>query len=147
MPAIRTERVLEAPPARVYAALVDFAAWARWNATIPGIAGQPVLGGRVKFSIALPGLPRLPIAAKITTLDPDRELAWSGGVRGAVHGRHYFVLAPEAGGAHTRLLHGEDFTGALAGLMPTRIVRTLTEAYDDANAALARYLAATATAA
>lgn len=141
MPHIRTEIVLSAPPARVFATLADFARWGEWNPVIPKIRATPAVerGAKVAFTIVIPGLPKLPIVARLVAFEPGRRLAWAGGLRPALHGEHYFELTPD--GAGTRLVHGEDFTGAFARLMPGAIVNKITAAYDGANRALRDALA------
>ena len=137
MQRIRTEHVIAAPPARVFAALVDFATWSAWNPVIPKIRGEARLGSAVRFRIVIPGLPALSLKAKLTTLERDRRIAWSGGMSAVLHGEHYFEVSPDGtAGDRTRLVHGEDFTGALSRLMPASVVAKITKAYATVNAAL-----------
>ena len=56
MPRIRTELVVAAPPARVFAALADFGSWSAWNPVIPKIRGEARVGSSVRFRIVIPGL-------------------------------------------------------------------------------------------
>lgn len=136
MKSIRTEHVIDASPERVFAVLANFGGWNTWNTVIPKIRGEARVGSPVKFRIVIPGLPPLSLAAKVTSVEPNRRLAWTGGVRGVLVGEHYFELSP-LGDGKTRLVHGEDFTGALSRLLIDRVVAKIDAAYDSANRALA----------
>jgi len=134
MKRIRTTHVIDAPPARVFATLSDFTRWHAWNPVIPKIRGEARLGSPVKFRIVIPGLPPLSLAAKITSVEPERRLAWTGGLRNVFVGEHYFELSPH--GAGTRLVHGEDFSGLVSHALIGRVTSKIEAAYDKANQAL-----------
>jgi hypothetical protein len=56
---------------------------------------------------------------RVTAADPNREFRWRGHlfVPGLFDGDHRFELEPLDGGAGTRFVHSEAFTGVLAGLL------------------------------
>jgi hypothetical protein len=111
---IRTEIEIAAPPATVWAVLVDLPAYGRWNPMVVAAEGAVQSGGRasLRYRSSLGVELRFPV--RITRADPGRELRWVGRRLG-VRGEHSFRLEPS--GAGTRLVHGEVFSGALAGVL------------------------------
>lgn len=134
MKSIRTTRVIDAPPAKVFAALSDFSTWHAWNPVIPKIRGEARVGSPVKFRIVIPGLLPLSLAAKMTSVEPDRRLGWTGGLKNVMVGEHFFELEPHGEG--TRLVHGEDFTGVFSHALIGRVTAKIEAAYSTANDAL-----------
>ncbi|HVP29380.1 MAG TPA: SRPBCC domain-containing protein [Myxococcota bacterium] len=111
---IRTEIEIAAPPATVWAVLADFASYRRWNPMVVAADGDVQSGGRARLRYRSSLGVELGFAVRITRADPGRELRWVGR-RLAIRGEHSFRLEPI--GAGTRLVHGEVFTGALAGVL------------------------------
>jgi hypothetical protein len=120
---IRTEIEIAAPPARVWAVLAELDAWSQWNPVIAGVRLHGPLreGTRGTLTLELPApVGRQSLAVRLVTVRPEEELAWRGGVRNVVQGRHGFRLEPTARG--TRLVHTEVFSGVLAPAL-VRLVR------------------------
>lgn len=112
---IHTEIEIAAPPEAVWDVLSALEAWSEWNPVIAGVELQGPLreGTRGRLRLVLPppvGLRSLTV--RLVTVQPRQELAWRGGVPGAIEGRHGFRLVPTAKG--TRLVHTEVFSGVLA---------------------------------
>ncbi len=141
---IRTESFIDAPPGEVWAVLADFARWGEWNPLNLSAVGEARLGAKVAMRFAnLAGKPGSVIAQTTTLVacEPGRELAWRGDVPLLFHGRHGFLLSPEANG--TRVVQTE----ALRGLLPAtwskaKIARDFVPAYEAADRALAARVAA-----
>lgn len=115
MKTIRTEAWIPAPPARVWAVLIDFDAYAAWNPLNIKASGEARLGGKLRTTFVNPGgKPGATVTQTVTltTFEPERALAWTGDVPLLFRGRHHFSLTPEGEG--TRLLHGEDMSGLIA---------------------------------
>jgi hypothetical protein len=112
MKTVETDIRIEAPPARVWQVLTDFASHDRWDPFLASIEGKLEAGARlvVRFRKGWTFKPR------VTDLKPGERLEWLGslGVRGLFDGRHHFELHAENGG--TRLRHGEQFSGILVPL-------------------------------
>ena len=109
MKTIRTEAFIPATPARVWAVLTDFDAYAEWNPLNVKASGEARPGGKIRTTFVNPaGAPGATVTQTVTltTFEPERALAWSGSVPLLFHGRHHFTLTPDGEG--TRLLHGED---------------------------------------
>lgn len=141
---IRTECLIPAEPARVWAVLSDFAAWPDWNPLNLSAEGPLAEGAKVRMVFRnLAGRPGTVIRQTVTLVacTPGRELAWTGDVPILFHGRHGFLLSEEAGG--TRVVQTE----ALSGLLPAtwsadRIARDFVPAYQAVDKALAQRVAA-----
>ena len=138
---VQTFLDIAAPPARVWAVLADFAGWDRWNPVLTRVRGRLEVGAHVRFRVATPRGPALPISAEIVIVEPGRDLTWIGPaaprwLRKVVAGEHWFRLTPIATG--TRFDHGERFTGAALPARWDRFEQMLTASYDAMNRALAR---------
>ena len=143
MKTIRTEAFIPAAPARVWAVLTDFDAYADWNPLNIRASGEARAGGKIRTTFVNPaGRPGATVTQTVTltTFEPERALAWSGTVPLLFHGRHHFTLTPEGEG--TRLLHGEDMGGLIATSFSEAILREkFVPWYEAVNAALAARVA------
>ncbi|MET0338795.1 MAG: SRPBCC domain-containing protein [Caulobacter sp.] len=139
MPLIRTECLIPASPAAVWAVLADFGRYAEWNPLNVEARGEARLGGKIFTRFRnLAGDPNKTVGqtVRIVACEPERELAWAGNVPLLFKGRHGFLLTPEGEG--TRVVQTE----ALSGLLPmiwgdARIQRDFTPAYAAVDRALA----------
>ena len=111
---IHTEIEIAAPPATVWVLLADLAGYRRWNPMLVAAEGEVRNGGRASLRYRSSLGVELQFAVRITRADAGRELRWVGRRLG-IRGEHFFRLEPS--GAGTRLVHGEVFTGALAGVL------------------------------
>lgn len=136
---IRTEALIPAPPAAVWAVLTDFAAYEQWNPLNIRAAGEACEGAKIRTTFLNPaGKPGATITQTVTLsrFEPERALAWSGRVPLLFRGTHHFTLSREGEG--TRLLHGEDLDGIVtAGFTPERLARDFVPHYEATNRALA----------
>lgn len=142
--AIRTECVIPATLAKVWAALSDFAAWPQWNPLNLSAVGDLRQGAKVAMVFRdLPNpKPGATIKQTVTLIavTPERELAWAGHVPLLFKGRHGFVLTPHEGG--TNVLHTETLSGLLpASWSADKIARDFVPAYEAVNVALAARVA------
>mmetsp|Transcript_2038 Transcript_2038/g.2969 ORF Transcript_2038/g.2969 Transcript_2038/m.2969 type:complete len:147 (+) Transcript_2038:106-546(+) len=136
---VSTEIEIDAPAEEVFQTLIQFDKWKEWNTFIVDVTGAktPVVGEQItihfKDKFALKSAS--PIILKV---DPEgKELRWlgRGGCCGMImDGAHHFECQ-DIGDGKTRLLHGEDFTGALPVLMPS-IMKQTREAFEELNTAL-----------
>ncbi|MBT9446151.1 MAG: SRPBCC domain-containing protein [Hyphomonadaceae bacterium] len=145
MHVIRTECVIPAPPAKVWAVLADFASYPAWNPLNLSAVGEAKTSARVAmvFRDLSSGKPGATIrqTVRIVAADPGRELAWAGTVPLLFDGRHGFLLTPQDGG--TQVLHTERLKGLLpASWSPARIEQDFLPHYEAVNRALAARVAA-----
>lgn len=124
MPTVETAELIAAPPKLVWSILTDLSSYPEWNPFIVEGSGEFKRGGKIKLRMRPPGGREMSFRPVVLKVDEDRELRWKGQllVPGVFDGEHYFVL--EAEGEHTRLRHGEDFTGLLPRFMGRALERT-----------------------
>lgn len=128
---LRTDVAIAAPPETVWEILTDLPRYADWNPMVVDASGSATrearLSLRYRSSVGL----RLSFGVRVTRADAPRELRWLGRRLG-VSGDHYFQLHRD--GAGTRMVHGEDFRGALAGPLAFALRRQLPvfEAFNEA---------------
>ena len=75
---IETSIEIDAPAARVWATLTDFAAMPSRNPFTMTISGNPVKGGRFSVQIAPPGKSAMRFKPAVLSVRPERELRWLG---------------------------------------------------------------------
>jgi hypothetical protein len=106
---------IDAPPAQVWAVLVDLGRYREWNPLFVEADGNVTEGQRVRLRTKQPATGRvMTIKPKITVARPATELRWATGVPGLVSGEHSFTLAPTDRG--TRVVQSETFKGVLISL-------------------------------
>ena len=135
---IETRVEIESPPARVWAALIDFARMPAWNPFITSISGNPAPGARLSVRSAPPGKSGMRFTPTVLAVRPERELRWLGHllIPGIFDGEHYFLLEP-VGEGRTRFTQGERFSGFLVGLLGGMLPAT-EAGFKAMNAALKR---------
>ena len=144
MKRIRTEAVISAPPARVWAVLTDFARYHEWNPLNIAAQGEAKAGGKIRTTFLNPaGRPGATITqtVRLTRFEPYTALAWTGVVPLLFHGTHLFLLEPAPEG--TKLIHGENMSGLIAMTFSAeQLERDFRPHYVAVNEALAKRVAA-----
>lgn len=128
---------IDAPPAAVWAALTDLAAYPRWNPLFPEATGQVAVGSRLTLKTVQANGRTMTVKPKILTAEPNTELRWSAGLPGIIGGEHAFTLTPADRG--TRLLQTETFRGILVPLSGKTIAAAETS-YQKLNEALKQHV-------
>ena len=143
MKQIRTEAIIPAPPAEVWAVLTDFGRYHEWNPLNIAAEGQAVAGGKIRTTFLNPaGKPGATITQTVTltTFEPHSALSWSGVVPLLFHGTHLFLLEPSPDG--TKLIHGENLGGLIAMTFSAeQLERDFRPHYVAVNQALAKRVA------
>src|SRR4030081_3478060 len=109
---LRTQIEIDAPAARVWDALTDFAAYPAWNPFIVEWKGGVTTGATVRFRFQfIRGVP-VWTDAKILRVDPGRELWWAAHVLTPrlFNGERRIELMP-LDESKTLFSHAEVFTG------------------------------------
>jgi len=106
---------LPVSPEIAFDALRDHRSWKKWmpRSFVPASElGRPLEEGDV-IRVRVAGAP---FASKIevVVVERAREITWSGGIRGVLHGRHRFLFEAHEGG--TRVRSAETWSGVLAAL-------------------------------
>jgi hypothetical protein len=110
-----TSTTIDAPPERVWAVLADTGSWSDWDSGVVGVEGDATEGGKVKIRSELN--PKRAYPVKVTELQPNRRMAWRGGVAlGLFTGVRTYTLRPDGEG-RTRFNMREEFTGPLLPLI------------------------------
>ncbi|MBK7580431.1 MAG: SRPBCC domain-containing protein [Myxococcales bacterium] len=138
---LRTEIEIAAPPQAVWDELIAFARYPEWNPFISSVSGRLELGERLTLVLSSAGGNDRKLVTTLTRIEPPATLRWTSKflVRGLFDGEHYFELLPLAGD-RTRLVHGEELTGALVQYMGPRLT-AMARGFVGMNEALAKRLA------
>ena len=136
---IATGIEIDAPPARVWSVLTDFASYPEWNTFLRWVEGRGAEGERIRFCFELPRGFRFKVSAVILKVIPERSLRWAGVFLTArlFRAEHYFELGPSPG-ERTRFSHGEIFTGLLLPLAWIILGTSGRRVYEDMNLELKR---------
>jgi hypothetical protein len=137
MKELLTEIDIAASPERVWAVLIDFAAFPAWNPFIREASGEPKVGGKLRIRVVPPGSNAMVFKPTVLACDVNRELRWLGrlGIPGLFDGEHGFTLAPIDGG-RTRLTQREVFTGVLVPLLAKSLDGGVKKGFEAMNRAL-----------
>ncbi len=114
-----------------------FEDYGQWNPFITSIKGQPIVGTQLVNTLALPGKKAQVFKPTILAVTEQQEFRWLGSlfVRGLFDGEHYFRLE-EISPQQTKLIHGEHFSGLLAGLIMRLIKEDTLQGFNRMNEAL-----------
>ena len=134
---IVTRIEIAATPERVWTTLTDFPSYPRWNPFIRTISGTFRKGQSLRVVLALPGRKAMTVHPKVLVAEEEREFRWRGRlvIPGLFDGEHYFRIE-SLGPSQTRLTHGEDFSGILAGTLLSRMRDPVRDAFMAMNRAL-----------
>jgi hypothetical protein len=114
---IATQIEIGAPPDRVWKVLVDAPRYPEWNPLIVELQGELSESREIKFFFRIPPAPRLPGRARLLRVVCGTELRWAGQLLSPwlFRAEHYHLLT-RVEGKHTRVTHGEIFSGLAAAL-------------------------------
>ncbi len=144
MKTLQTAITIDAEPAAVWAALVDFQRFPDWNPFIREIQGKPQVGKRLEVKLQPPGKKAMRFQPEVLAYTPEKEFRWRGslGVQGLFDGEHYFLLeALET--QKTCLTHGEQFSGLLVNLLWGQLKNPTQQGFEAMNSALKQRVEAT----
>lgn len=136
---LETSIEINAPAARVWSLLMDFAAYARWNPFVRSIEGDPAVGRSLNVLIQPPGSSAMRFHPKVLANESRRELRWKGKllIPGLFDGEHYFTLEPRSSGG--LVFHqGEVFSGLLVPLFRRSLDGATKQGFIAMNEALKR---------
>lgn len=116
---IRTEIVIDAPPAKVWSVLTDASAYAEWNPFIVDMKGEVAPGATLENTMQPANGSRIVFRPTVLVAERNVEFRWLGRLLAPriFDGEHYFLLEETATG--TLLIHGERFRGVLLWVMST----------------------------
>ena len=133
---LRTDIDIDAPPARVWDVLTDFAAYPAWNPFIRRVGGILAPRCRLLVRIEPPGGRAMTFRPVVLRVEPERELAWRGRtfIPRLFDGTHVFRLEPR--GAGVRFTHAETFHGLLVPLLRRSLETMTRQGFESMNRAL-----------
>lgn len=134
---IDTQIEINASPERVWAVLMAFPAYERWNPFVLSIEGWPIVGERLQVLIQAPGAKSMRFRPKVLVVEPEMEFCWKGRLLlpGLFDGRHSFVLE-KLSDNKTLFRHGETFSGLLLPFMTRTLEGPTREGFIAMNEAL-----------
>jgi hypothetical protein len=122
---LRQEIQIDALPERVWAVLIDFAAYPEWNPFIRRISGEAREGARLEVQIEPPGARATTFKPTVRAVEANRELRWLGRfvLPGVFDGEHRFQIEP-MDGDRSRFVQSERFRGLLVGFVKGTLAKT-----------------------
>ena len=135
MPEVSTHIAINAPPAKVWAVLMDFARYDKWNPFITQIEGEANPGRTLHVILRFADKKPMQITPMVIKA-ADSELIWRGKIfiTGIFDGEHYFrVEASETGCVFH---HYEHFSGILPMFMGKGFYASVKERFVAMNQAL-----------
>jgi len=134
---VETQIDICAPAPAVWFALMDFDRHPDWNPFVRSIHGVPKPGTRLQVQVQAPGSSGMTFRPVVLSNRENQEFSWLGRllVPGLFDGEHYFRLEP-LGPLHTRLIHGELFSGLLARLAHKGLTGATRQGFEAMNLAL-----------
>jgi len=133
---VKTEIVINAPRAKVWAILTDFKSYPAWNPFITRIEGPLTVGGTITADLHTTNLKPRTVNAKILIVEPEHQLRWQGSLPGLFSGEHYWILRDRPDGG-TDLEQSEVFRGVMAPFIKPERLRVDYEAMNKAMKARA----------
>lgn len=115
---IRKEIVIDAPPERVWAVIVDFPSYAQWNTQLAWLGGTAGPGAELRLKLSAAGAEPYEFSPTVSHWEPNVRFAWLArtGLPRIFDGEHFFELEPLAGGK-TKLVNRETYRGVLSMVM------------------------------
>jgi hypothetical protein len=137
MKQLETTITIEAPAQKVWNILTDFSSYPEWNPFIQTVTGDPQQGKQLGIQLKVGDRSPQTFQPIVLVNEPAREFRWRGKlfIKGLFDGEHYFQLQ-DLGANRTRLIHGENFSGLLSGLIMRSIEQDTREGFERMNHAL-----------
>jgi uncharacterized protein YndB with AHSA1/START domain len=118
MLAFESSSTISAPPAAVWAVLIDGAAWPSWDSGVAKVEGTVALGKTLKIQSKV--APGRTFPVKVTTVSAPNTLVFTGGMPfGLFRGVRTYTLV--GSGSGTVFTMREEYSGPLSGSIGTSI--------------------------
>ncbi|MBT0811206.1 SRPBCC domain-containing protein [Litoribacter ruber] len=133
---IRTEILINASKEKVWDVLTNFEGYSIWNPFIIESHGKPIEGSYLTNTmVSCDGT--MTFKPKILKMEKYRYFDWMGKLifKGLFDGHHYFEIV-ELGANQVKVVHGENFSGLLAGLILKKIGNDTRDNFIKMNLAL-----------
>jgi hypothetical protein len=129
--------VINASPAKVWAVLMNFDAYPKWNPFIKSITGEPIVGKHITAHLCPPGQKGMTFKPRLLQNRANREFRWIGSliVPYLFDGEHTFLLDDNGDGT-TTFHHFERFRGILVPLIAKMLDVNTLQGFELMNAKL-----------
>lgn len=134
MKSITTQIEINAPASEVWAALMNFQDYPQWNPFLIGVEGVAEEGQILTCTIQSNPKRTMVFKPIVLRAEPKKEFRWRGKlfVNGLFDGEHFFKLE-ERDTDTTVLVHGEKFTGLMAGVLFSMIEADTRQGFEAMN--------------
>lgn len=121
MKTLQTEIIINATAEKVWGILTDFGKFPEWNPFIVKLEGKPEPGTRLRAELKN-GVGVSVFKPKVLVAEKGKAFEWLGSlpVPGIFNGHHHFRIEALSGG-QVKFVHGEEFSGLLAGMIMNKI--------------------------
>lgn len=136
MKKLQTEIIINASAAKVWAVIMDFASYPQWNPFIQKIEGKAAVGEKLRVELNN-GKGVSVFKPAVLVCDPNQQFEWLGSlpIPGIFNGQHYFKIEPISA-TQVKFVHGENFSGLLAGFIMKQIGEQTQKGFIAMNKAL-----------
>lgn len=136
MKILHTEIIINASAGKIWNILSDFEKFPEWNPFILSIEGKREIGAQLKV-VLKNGNGTSVFKPKVLVWDKDNAFEWLGSlpIPGIFNGQHHFKIE-KISEHQVKFIHGEQFSGLLAGLIMRQIGEATREGFVAMNEAL-----------
>jgi hypothetical protein len=136
MKSLQTEIIINASAEKVWNTLIDFEKYAEWNPFILAIEGKPIVGTRLR-AVLKNGNSTSVFKPQVLIAEKNSAFEWLGSlpIPGLFNGQHQFKIERITDN-QVKFIHGEQFSGLLAGLIMKQIGDATREGFISMNKAL-----------
>lgn len=136
MKTLETEIIINASAEKVWNILTDFEKFPEWNPFILSIEGKPEVGTPVK-AVLKNGNGTSVFKPKVLVVEKNKAFEWLGSlpIPGIFNGQHHFRIE-KISDQQVKFVHGEQFSGLLAGLIMNKIGEGTRKGFIKMNEAL-----------
>ena len=133
---LHTEITINAPAEKVWNILTDFEKFGEWNPFILSIEGKQEIGAQLKV-VLKNGNGTSIFKPKVLILEKNKSFEWLGSlpIPGLFNGQHHFKLE-KISEHQINFIHGEHFSGLLAGIIMKQIGEATQQSFMAMNKAL-----------
>jgi hypothetical protein len=121
MKTLQTEIIINASAEKVWGIMADFEKFPQWNPFIVKLEGKPEVNTRLRAELKN-GDGVSVFKPKVLVAEKNKAFEWLGSlpIPGIFNGHHYFRIESLNAG-QVKFIHGEEFTGLLAGVILNKI--------------------------
>lgn len=136
MKSLQTEIVVNASAEKVWGIMTDFGKFPDWNPFIVKLEGKPEVKTRLRAELKN-GKGVSVFKPEVLVAEKNKAFEWLGSlpVPGLFKGHHYFRIEAISA-AQVKFIHGEEFSGLLAGPIMNRIGEQTRNGFISMNKAL-----------